>query len=565
MAARVICLCVLAASAAVASGRAFHDARPSAGFVDVASTSGLVHATWSGSEKKRHIRETLGQGACWTDFDRDDDPDLLLLNGAREVRAAYRPDDPLLHPWRFYRNTRGSFTDISAETRLDVRAWGIGCAAGDVDDDGFDDLFVTTAAGPDLLFRNRRDGTFEKVAFPDAPDTVLSSGAAFADFDRDGDLDLIVARYLDESSYSGSTDCRWKGVPVMCGPKGYRPLDAVLYVNGGGGRFTAPRVAGIAGHPGYGLGVVVFDADDDGDADIYIANDSSPSHLFLNRGNGTFEESGLAAGVALSSNGATQAGMGVDAGDLDGDGRVDLVKTNFSDDVSNFYRGEGGASFTDWADRAGLSQASFDKLGWAVVMEDFDLDTSLDLLVVNGHVYPEVDRFKSGTAYRQAPQLLLNDGAGRFAPAATGPGSPFAQPIAGRSAAAADFDRDGDMDVLVTRDGAPPLLLRNDLRAASTHWIAIRLQGRSPNREAIGARVEVQTRARRQVREVRRSRGYLSSGEARLLVGLGSEARADRVTVRWPDGGSKTLTNAAADREWRIDEGPPPARTPTRR
>ncbi|MFL6203218.1 MAG: CRTAC1 family protein [Thermoanaerobaculia bacterium] len=535
-------LCLLLALAAAPATAAWGE-----GFVDVTAAWGITAPTRSGPPGKTHIRETLGQGICWTDYDGDGDPDLLVLNGGEGVRGA-----PL--PWRFYENRGRRFAEVSARAGLAVRAWALGCAVGDVDGDGRDDLFVTTATGPNRLFHNRGDRTFEDwTGRSGLAGGGLSTGAAFADLDGDGDLDLFVARYLDEAKPPSGDGCRWKGAPVVCGPKGYPPLDALLYRNRGDGRFVeVGRSAGIAGRPAFGLAVLTLDADGDGDSDVYVANDSTPSHLFLNRGQGRFEEWGLAAGVALSESGASQAGMGADAGDLDGDLREDLVKTNFSDDVHNFYHAEGEGVFAEWSGRSGLAAASFNSLGWSVLLEDFDLDGDLDVFVANGHVYPGVERFDPNTSYRQRPQLLFNDGRGNLSESPGRLGPAFARPILGRGAAAADFDGDGDLDLAVVRDGEPPLLLENRLPPPGAHWLKVRLRGHGGNREGIGARVEIEARGRRQAREIRRGHGYLSSGEAVLVFGLGSAASIDRLTVRWPGGKTQTLRNLGAGREWLV-------------
>jgi enediyne biosynthesis protein E4 len=513
-----------------------------AGFVDVAPRVGIREPTLAGRVDKSRIRETLGQGLCWTDHDRDGDPDLLVLSGDGR-------------PWSFYENTGRTFRNVAPQVGLALAAWGIGCAAGDVDGDGWDDLFVTTAAEGNRLFLNRQGRFEDHTGAAGVGATLLSGSAAFGDLDADGDLDLFVAVYLDESAPPPPESCRWKGSPVMCGPQGFPPLDGLLYLNRGDGTFVdATRASSVAGHPGYGLGVVMLDADEDGDTDIYLANDSSPSRLFLNRGDATFEETGLASGTALSENGTTQAGMGVDAGDLDGDGRQDLVKTNFSDDINNFYRAEGGGYFSEWSHRSGLAAASLAKLGWAALLEDFDLDADLDLFVANGHVYPDVARIDPATAYRQAPQLFFNDGRGRLGEEATRLGPAFAQPILGRSAAVADFDGDLDMDIAVTRDGDPPLLLRNDLAPKSNGRLRVRLQGTLSNREGIGARVQLRMGKSQQVREMRRGRGYLGCGEAVLLFGLGEAQRPDSLTVVWPSGARQTVSPLPAGRDLVVRE-----------
>ena len=517
------------------------------------AASGITRSTWSGGKDKHHIRESLGQGVCWIDYDRDGDPDLFVLNGGREVRESYVGAEALLGTWQFYINHDGKFTDATEQVGLHLRTWGLGCAVGDVDQDGFADLFVTTAVGPNRLFHNRGDGQFEDwTSQSGVGSNLLSTSAAFGDLDLDGDLDLVVATYLDESSYVKGELCRWKGMQVMCGPKGFRALDDLLYLNDGSGRFQQSKA--LTGHPGYGLGVVLFDVDRDGDSDIFIANDSSPNHLFLNQGNAQFIESGLASGTALSHTGASQAGMGVDVNDLDGDGLLDIVVTNFSDDIHNFYHADGQGYFSEWSHRSGLAATSFSKLGWSVLLEDFDQDGDVDVFTANGHVYPQVDARDANTTYLQPIQLLFNDGKGNLKEKLDKLGAIAQVLMAGRGAATADFDSDGDLDVVVVRDGEPPLLLRNDLPKKGAHWIKIRLSGQNSNSDGIGARVELEASGRHQVREMRRSRGYLSGGEAVLLFGLGSSKRVERLTVYWPVGGKQVLTNLEVNREWEITE-----------
>ena len=522
-------------------------------FVDVSTAMGLEYPTFSGGTRKHHIRESLGQGVCWIDYDADGDLDLFLPNGATEVRGSYHVDKHLLRPWQFYVNEEGRLRQAAEQVGLAVSAWGIGCAVGDVDNDGFDDLFVTTAASENRLFHNRGDGTFEDWTMRSGVgNQQLSSSAAFGDLDGDGDLDLVVATYLVESP-APVGDCYWKGVTVMCGPKGFQPCDDLLYLNDGTGRFT--ETDKLQGHPGYGLGVLLFDADGDNDTDVFIANDSSPNHLFLNDGRAEFTESGTLAGVALSNNGASQAGMGVDAGDLDGDGNLDLVVTNFSDDVHNFYRNNGSGLFSDWSTRSGMAQATFAMLGWSTLLEDFDLDGDLDVFVANGHVYPQISQTGSGERYLQTMQLLVNDGLGHLVDASADFGSVFSLRLAGRGASSADLDDDGDLDLLVTRDQAPPLLLKNNASACQDlHWLKIQLQGRRSNREGIGARIELCAEGKTQVREVRRSRGYLSAGPSEVVFGLGSISTVDEIKIIWPSGISQTLVQVSVDEKLTVQE-----------
>jgi hypothetical protein len=532
--------------------------RGAGGFSELGEASGITLPVFSGSAEKVHIRESLGQGACWLDHDRDGDLDLFIPNGAREVRAEYETAPHLLKAWTFYVNRGGRFTEEATTLGAMADAWGIGCTVGDVDGDSYADLFVTTAAGPNRFFHNRGDGTFEDWTVRSSlGDLALSTGAAFGDLDGDGDLDLFVATYLDESRPPPSANCRWKGAAVMCGPRGYPPLDDLLYLNDGRGNFTEVSAnAGLRGLGGFGLGVLMLDAEADGDLDIFVGNDSTPNRLLLNRGDGIFMDAGLMSGLALSSSGATQAAMGVDGGDLDGDGLEDLVVTNFSDDVNNFYRNDGGAIFTEWSLRSGMATSSFNRLGWSVLIEDFDLDGAPDVFVANGHVYPQVDGGDGNTSYRQPLQLLFNDGRGRLVEDLDRLGAVFEQPIAARGAAAADFDFDGDVDLVVVRDGAVPWLLRNELPNPNASWLRVTLRGRPGNPQALGAKVEVETAGRVQVRELRASRGYLSASQPALTFGLGAAETVDRLTVRWPDGGVQVLYDLRPDRSLHLVHSP---------
>ncbi len=551
----VLGLCLASGSCArAAGGPVLGHAAPS-GFSEVGGTMGLCESLFSGGHEKRFIRQTLGQGLAWIDVEGDGDLDLFAPSGPADFAGLgdARPSEP----WRLWILEDGRFVEGAAAAGLDGRGWGLGCAVGDVDSDGRPDLFVTVADGPDRLFRARGDGTFEdRTESSGLGSPQLSTGAAFGDLDRDGDLDLVVAAYLDESRPPPGP-CHWKGKEVMCGPKGFPPLEPTLWRNDGSGRFE--RTDALAGYLGYGLGVLLFDANGDGALDVYVANDSSPNHFFVNHGHGRFEERGLFAGVALGSSGTSQAGMGVDAGDLDGDGRMDLVVTNFSDDVHNLYHNEADGFFRDIADRTGLARASFSRLGWSVILEDFDLDGDVDVFLANGHVYPEVDAFDSGTSYRQAPQLLFNDGRGGLTEAPERLGSAFSEPINARGAAAADVDSDGDLDLALVRDGAPPLLFLNHLPAPGTHWLVVRLVGGPPNTEAIGARVELLTTGRTQVREVRRNRGYLSSSSPLVHFGLGRATEARELLVTWPDGATERRPVEGVDRVVVLSRSVPPA------
>ncbi|MEE9217508.1 MAG: CRTAC1 family protein [Acidobacteriota bacterium] len=508
-----------------------------ASFVDVAAQHGIHHHSVCGSPGKATILDTLGTGACWIDFDGDADLDLFLPNGTRlQLTEGETPPLDAL-----FENRGRRFTDVTVSAGLASSRWAVGCAVADYDADGDPDLFVTHY-GPDILYRNNGDGTFTDVAArAGVADPGWSSGAAFADYDGDGWLDLYVARYLEfdpaRAPRPGSTDaCRFRGMPVMCGPRGLVGLPDLLYHNEGDGTFTEVSVrAGLMTQKGYyGLGVVWGDFDNDGDPDLYVANDSTPNLLYRNGGDGTFQEIAIRAGVGYSVDGREQAGMGVDFGDYDGDGRLDLFVTNFSHDFATLYHNDGHGFFSDATFRSGLVESTLPTLGWGARFFDFDLDGDLDLFVANGHVYPEVDRYDIGTRYRQMNHLFENDGGGRFIERTAEAGPGLAILRSSRAAALADFDDDGDSDVLITNIDSTPNLLEN--RSTRGHWIGLELVGVAPNLDAIGARLILSAGGRRQIREVRGDSSYLSHSDLRVVFGLGGDTRIDALEVRWPDG-----------------------------
>ena len=531
------------------------DFEASVGWVERGAELGLEQALWSGGPHKHHIRQTLGQGLAWLDVEGDGDLDLFAPNGPRSFAGpgAHPPSEP----WRLWVNEGGRFEERAREAGLDVGAWGIGCAVGDVDGDGLPDLFVGIADGPERLLLNR-GGTFEEAG-PDCGigDVGLATGAAMADLDGDSDLDLVVAVYLDEDS-PPLGPCTWKGADVMCGPKGFPPMAARLFLNDGAGCFQ-PSPA-LDGHSGYGLGVLCFDADDDGDQDVFVACDSGPNLLFVQEVGGRFRERAGLAGLQLGPSGRSQGCMGVDAADLDGDARIDLVVTNFSDDSNAQYRNLGGGFFRDVSDRSGLAATSFTRLGWSILGEDFDLDGDLDLFVANGHVYPQAASHDPGSGYEQPLQLLFNDGSGRWGEDPERCGPAFSLPRLARGAAAADFDGDGDLDLAVTRDGAPPLLFENRLPAPAARGLTVELVDGGANPRAIGARLELRQAGRVQVRELRRSRGYLSSGAASATFGVGPGPV--RLEVRWPDGEETAHELDESGGRWVVRRGGPRAVAP---
>lgn len=527
-----------------AAGGRFH-------FVDVADEAGIQLANVSGGREKDYIVESLGSGACWLDYDGDGWLDLFLPNGrSMSASAGEVPRDAL------YRNRgNGKFEDVTVAAGIRDTGWGHGCAVGDIDNDSDPDLYVTNR-GPNALFRNNGNGTFTDVSRGSGvEDPQWSTSAAFADYDGDGWLDLAVANYIDFDLAStprpGSGEsCRSLGMPVFCGPRGLPPARTRLYRNRGKGQFQdVTETAGIRSARGvYSLGVVWGDVDNDGDPDLVVVTDSTANLLFLNRGNGTFQEEGTKAGVAFNDEGREQAGMGVDLADYDNDGDLDMIVTNFSHDTNTLRRQDSPGTFSDVTFASGVGPPSFSTLGWGVGFVDLDNDRWKDILVANGHTQPQVDDYELGTRYRERKLLHVNLGNGKFEEVGADAGPGLAVETPSRGAAFADFDNDGDLDILVNNIDGRPELLRNDTGNRS-HWIGLKLVGRSCNRDAIGARVTLRTGKGIQVAEVHPGYSYLSSNDPRIFFGLGSGpvAAPIEVRIRWPGGGEQILRDPPLD------------------
>jgi hypothetical protein len=521
-------------------------------FTDVASSTGLASfVNVSGTPTKDFITDANGNGVAFFDYDNDRDLDVLLVNGST-LQALLKGGHQMV---ALYRNDGDRFTDVTKQSGLTRRGWGTGVCVADYDNDGFEDVYVT-AFGPNVLWRNVDGRTF--TATRQAQDPRWSTGCAFGDYDRDGDVDLYVANYVrfvpGKVPMRGQSECgRFMNIESFCGPRPLPGEPDTLYRNDGKGIFTnVTKAAGIVDPGHYGFGVVFSDLDEDGWLDIYVANDSTPNLFFQNRRDGTFSERALQSGLAVSADGREQAGMGVDVGDYDGDGRLDLVKTNFAQDYTSLYRNEGNGLFVDASFRSGLAATLGPYLGWGVGFIDVDNDALLDVFIANGHVYPDVD--KTGTStYRQRNQLFRNVGRGQYRHITMEVGGALLTQQSSRGAAFGDYDNDGDLDVLVSVIDERPILLRND--SAGGRWITFRLEGTAGNRSAIGARVTIQTGSRRQVAEVRSGGSYISHNDTRVHFGLGTAAAVDRVTVRWPNGTVETLGPATADRFYVVREG----------
>jgi hypothetical protein len=519
-------------------------------YIDVAAEAGITVRNVNGSaESKRYIIESTGSGVAIIDYDRDGWPDIFLVNGST-MPGTKLPDPPTNH--LFHNNHDGTFSDVTAKAGLISTGWGQGACVGDYDNDGFDDIYVT-GYGTNRLFHNQGNGTFREVARPSGvagSGKEWGTGCAFVDYDRDGKLDLVVANYvhfdLAKTPAPGQAAiCNWKGVPVMCGPRGLASAPNILYHNLGNGKFEdVSKTSGIentAAH--YCFSVTTIDYNRDGWPDLYIACDSTPSILYRNNHDGTFTDVGVDSSVAFNEDGREQAGMGSTAGDYDGDGTLDIFKTNFSDDTSTLYHNNGDGTFTDTTFAAGLG-INTDALGWGVAFADVDNDGWPDLLVVNGHVYPEVDSRVLGTSYREPRFLYYNLGNGKFRDLSKSAGPGLTEPRSGRGMAIADLFNDGRLDAVVNTLSDFPMLLVN-MASNQNHWLGLRLIGTTSNRDAIGARVTLHGATRVWVDEVRSGSSFNSSNDLRLHFGLGTSPRLISIEVRWPNGSDETFSTPA--------------------
>ena len=527
-------------------------------FVNVASRAGLTTPTvFGGREENRYLLETTGCGAAFFDYDNDGWPDAFLVNGTT-LEGFPKGEEPRSH---LYRNRRdGTFEDVTARSGIAATGWGQGVCAGDYDNDGFEDLYVTYY-GQSRLYRNRGDGTFEDVtARAGLTETRLrwGTGCAFLDFDRDGKLDLFAANYIDldlkTAPVPGSGLCRYRGIRVACGPPGLVGGRNVLYRNRGDGTFEdVSERAGITRAAGtYGLGVTTLDFDGDGWTDVYVANDSNPSTLYRNKGDSTFEDVAVAAGCAFSADGKNQAGMGIGIGDYDRNGTLDLVKTNFAGDTATLYANTGDGYCDDRTFASGVG-VNTRWLGWGIGFVDLDNDGWLDVFQVNGHVYPEASQIPGEASYKQRKVVYWNRAGARLEDVSERLGEPVTTPAAGRGAAFGDFDNDGAVDVLVNNVNDPPDLYR--LVTRGNHWTTLKLVGTRSNRSAIGARVRCVAGTARLEDEVRGGGSYISQNDTRVHFGLGGATRVESVVVRWPSGGVERWSDLAADQIVTLTEG----------
>jgi len=532
---------------------------PKLRFEDIASKAGLTALNvYGGVEKKRFILEMTGNGVILADFDGDGALDIYLPNGIRLDASAAESATA----GRLYRNRgNGTFEDITKGSGLEEPGWAQGGCAGDIDNDGDVDLLVTFY-GHNRLYRNHGDGTFEDITKKSGlpvSGSHWTTSCSMLDYDRDGNLDIFVSRYvafdIDEAERPGNTGfCRWKGLAVFCGPRGYPTGVNALYRNLGDGRFAdVSKTAGIevAGLR-YGLGAVAGDFDNDGWPDIFVACDSTPNLLYHNQKDGTFREIGVEAGVAYGDAGQEQGGMGAAAGDYDNDGRMDIAVSNFIDETSALYRNDGEMFFEDMTYLGGLA-LNTGYVGWGILFVDIDQDGSKDLFIANGHIYPELQGASVNETYPQRSHFYWNLGNGVFRDISEDAGSAFTAPRVSRGAASGDLDGDGVPEIVVSNMNAAPVIWK--VHQENANRLLITLVGTESNRSAVGARVELRTGGALQVDEVRSGSGYASQSDFRLHFGLGPHAKADEVKVRWPNGKGESFSDIAANQAIVIEEG----------
>jgi len=528
-------------------------------FVDEAAKAGLTEPnTFGGVDTKKFIIETTGTGVAIFDYDNDGWPDIFVVNGTTldPLPGRKPPTNHLYH-----NNRDGTFTDVTEKAGLAHTGWGQGVCVGDYDNDGYEDLFVTYY-GKNVLYHNNGNGTFTDVSEKAhvSGNGAWSTGCAFVDYDRDGKLDLFVATYVDFDVKTAPgpgerASCMWKGVPVMCGPRGLPWGKNMLYHNKGDGTFedvtTKAKIDQTNGH--YGFSVSTLDFDDDGWPDIFVACDSTPSILYHNNHDGTFTDVAVVAGAAFNEDGKEQAGMGSTIGDYNGDGRLDIFKTNFSDDTATLYRNNGDGTFDDVTFAAGLGLYT-KYLGWGTMFLDVDNDGWPDLLLVNGHVYPEVDRQHLGSDYQEPRILYHNKGNGTFEDISANAGPGITAAKSGRGLAVGDLWNDGRMSAVVSNMNAPVSLLVNQIKSGN-HWIGIKIIGTKSNRDGIGAKIRVKAGERVLVDEVRSGSSYDSNNDIRVHFGLGRVEKVDWVEVRWPSGLTERFSNVRIDAIQEVKEG----------
>ena len=541
----------------VLSGRGRPLGRPAdqihdAGFTDITASAGISFRHINGASPEKHLAETIGSGGLFFDFDNDGWIDIFLVDGGSLADPAVARQ--ARH--RLFRNRgNGTFDDVTPSSGIRHLGYGMGACAGDYDNDGRVDLYVTSL-GPNTLYRNTGGGAFADVTrAAGVGSSQWSTGCAFADLDKDGDLDLFVASYVaadaTHNPYCGNARLHARS---YCHPLVFEPLPSVVYRNNGNGTFSdVSRESGIGAPRGNGLGVVIGDFDDDSWPDVFVANDSVPNVLFHRTGPWRYEDEALRAGVAVASDGTARAGMGTDAADYDGDGRLDLVVTNLDFEMFSLFRGLGGRLFTWATPESGIGSATLPFVGFGAVFFDVDNDTRLDLAFANGHMLDNPEQFRAGASHAQRKLLFRNSGSRRFTNITGRAGPGFALEKVGRGLVAGDIDNDGDLDLLVTNNGQTADLLRNDGPVGRA--LVVRLIGTRSNRDGIGARLRLTAAGRTQMREVKAGSSYLGQNDLRQHFGLGEGTRAERLEVSWPSGRVDIALDLPADQIVSVREG----------
>jgi hypothetical protein len=521
-------------------------------FENVAKAVGITFTHVNGASAEKYLVETMGSGAAFLDYDNDGWLDLFVVDGGSVAAAGKSTARHRL----FHNEGQGLFKDVTAASGIVHRDYGMGACAGDVDGDGRTDLYITNY-GPNALYRNSGNGAFTDVTrVAGVGLDGWSTSCAFVDVDRDGDLDLFITNYLDapisKNPFCGDPQRR---IRVYCHPLNYTGLPSVLYRNDGKGVFTdVSGEAGIAKFVGNGLGVAVGDYDDDGAPDVFVANDAVPNFLFHNDGKGRFNEVALAAGVAVGRDGKARAGMGTEFADYNGDGRLDLVVTNHEFETHSLFRNDGKGSFSDASVEAGIASPTLPFVGFGVAFFDADNDRTLDMAIVNGHVIDNTAVFRPGSTHAQRRLLFQNANGRRFAEVSRQSGPGFAAQTVGRTLLAGDIDNDGDVDLVVTNNGGPVEVLRNNA-GRERHALVVRVAGVRSNRNGIGARITLTAQGRAQMREVKSGSSYLGQNDLRVHFGLGDATRVERIDVRWPTGDVETLRDVVADQIVTVTEG----------
>jgi len=526
-------------------------------FTDITAKAG-IHFNHVSSSENKYVVESMSGGVILIDYDRDGYLDIYLTN-APTVDMAIK--GKTARGALYHNNHDGTFTDVTDRAGLATPCFAMGGAEGDYNNDGWPDLYLTCLGG-NKLFRNNGDGTFSDVTRQAAvADGRWSTGAAFGDYDGDGNLDLMVTNYVDFHlsdlpGFGTAPNCKYRGMDVQCGPRGLKGAGDALFHNNGNGTFTdVSKSAGVDDPNGYyGMSVIFSDFNNTGRPDIYVANDSTPKFLYKNLGNGKFQEIGLESGTAVSEDGSEQASMGIAVGDYLHTGLPSLFVTNFSDEYSNLFRNDGDWSFSDVSYKSGVALPSLPYVKWGTVFFDADNDGWLDLIVVGGHVYPQVDTLPSGARYKESKILQLNQKDGTFCDASAEAGSAISVPRVSRGVAAGDLFNDGNVDLVIEDLVGEPMILRNN-GIRGKHWVSFELQGTKSNRLAIGARLKIVAGAMTQTEEIHSGGSYLSQSDLRVHSGLNTATKIDSMEIRWPSGKIETLKNLDADKFYSVLEG----------